>query len=155
MPSPASPAMVSPATTPMVSGRNSGTETSIAVTATNSPFWLIRSRKAGPLPGGTAEETRTTTAITTGIAASARSIACVLRRRNSCFSSEASSEPLDGRRLVPATWLFCTISRCTVGSCTGGPSLCDIEALPRQSHEAVLQAATLHREPADTHPVRH
>src|SRR5213595_2020549 len=34
----ASPAMVSPATTPMVRGRNRGTATSIAVTATNSPF---------------------------------------------------------------------------------------------------------------------
>src|SRR4051794_28556998 len=75
VPSPASPAMVSPAPTPMVTGRNSGRKSSNAVTATKSPFWLIRSRNAGPLPGGTAEETLGTTAITTGIAARARSIA--------------------------------------------------------------------------------
>ena len=83
----------------------------MAVTPTNRPFWAIRSRKAGPRPAGTAEETRTATAIRIGMAASAHSMAQVLRRRKRTPSSDASRPPVrDPRR--------------TGAACPASPPLC-------------------------------
>ena len=82
----------------------------MAVTPTNRPFWVIRSRNAGPRPGGTAEDSRTATAIRTGMAASAHSMAQVRRRRNSTPSSDASrprpwTAPPDGLGSGGAAWV--------------------------------------------------
>jgi hypothetical protein len=66
---------VSPATTPIVSGRKRGITTISAAAPTNSPFWLTWSRKAGPRPGRGDDDSRMATAIRIGMAASASSSA--------------------------------------------------------------------------------
>src|SRR6476620_9235491 len=179
VPCPASPAIVSPATTPTVRGRNSGTETTMAVTPTNRPFWAIRCRKAGPRPAGTAEETRTATAIRIGMAASAHNMAHVLRRRNSTPSSDASRPPVsDPRRtgtapappsppepapapapLRPSAAPLRPGAGATEGPAAGSPKdellLDNVEPLPRQCHKPVLKAGLFGREAADPDPRRH
>ena len=72
----ASPAIVSPATTPIVSGKKSGIARIIAVKPTKRPFWLTRSKKGGPSPGGIVEpESWTATPRKIGIQAMVASIA--------------------------------------------------------------------------------
>src|SRR5450756_2243545 len=131
----ASPAIVSPATTPMVRGRNNGMETTRAAIPTNNPFWVTRSRNGGPSPGaGGVDDNRTATAIRIGIAASASSIAHVRRRRKSNDSSEAiSAQPPEGRAGRTVT------------------SLGNVEPLTGQGYEAVLEAGVFHGEPAYPH----
>src|SRR5690625_3926220 len=106
--------------------------TTSPVIETNSPFCVTRSRNGGPWPGaGGSEAIRTTTAMSTGIAASARSMANVRRRPRTSASSEASSDqplPRAGRESV---------------------SLRNVEALPGEGDEAVLERFLLHPEAAE------
>src|SRR3954452_24962874 len=125
--------MVSPATTPTVSGRNNGTDTVRAVNATNSPFSLIAWRNGGPLDAF--GWSRTATPMRTGTRARAASTAQVRRRRNSRPISEPSSA--NGR---------------TVG---GAVSTCDIEPLPGECDEALLERLALHGETAHPDPGVH
>src|SRR5699024_4101287 len=137
MPSPASPAIASPETTEMVSGRNSGVVTTRAVTETNMPIWVTLSSSGGPWPGpGGEEEKNNTRASSTGIADSAPNIAQVRPRRSSTRSSEASSEPV-----VPRA----------------GPgwSLGNVEPLPGERHEQLLHARPAPLETAHPHPGGH
>src|SRR5699024_810007 len=135
MPSPASPAIVSPETTEMVSGRNSGVVTTRAVTETNMPFWVTLSSSGGPAPGpGGEAEKNTTRASSTGIAASAPSIAQVRPRRSSTRSSEARSA-----MVVPPA----------------ARSLGNVEPLPGQRHEQLFHARPAHLEAAHAHPGGH
>src|SRR5690606_35296760 len=113
--------MVSPATTPTVRGRKSGIVTTSPVIETNNPFCVTRSRNGGPWPGaGGSEAILTTTAMSTGMAASATSIAHVRRRRSTSPSSEAScDQPLP-----------------RVGTAV---SLNNVEPLPGERDEPVLE----------------
>src|SRR6478735_3132828 len=115
--------MVSPATTPTVNGRNSGTHTTSAVNATNRPFAVMSLRKAGPrlLP----PVIRTATAIRIGMAARAASIAQVRSRR--AVTRAGAMTP--GAASLPDT-----------ASPPAAASLLDIEALSGQLDEALLQA---------------
>ena len=62
----------------------------VAVNPTKSPFWLTRSRKGGPSPGGTVDpESFTAIARKIGIKEIVKSIAQVRRRRNRTVSSDA------------------------------------------------------------------
>src|SRR5680860_493881 len=132
--------MVSPATTPTVSGRNSGMETTNAVRPTNSPFWVTRSRNGGPRPGsGVSDESRTATAMSTGTAARESNIAQVRRRRNKTASSEANSAQ-------PTT----TLARGRFAAVTCF-SLDNVEPLPRQRDETVLEARPVHGEGPHPH----
>src|SRR5450759_2499303 len=135
----ASPAMVSPATTPTVIGRNNGTETTRAAIPTNSPFCVIRSRNGGPSPGaGLDDDSRTATATRIGIAASASKSAHVRRRRKSTESSEAiRAHPTEGRAGPVVT------------------SSGNVEPLTGQGHEALLETRVLHEEAGNTHATGH
>src|SRR3954454_5313951 len=126
--------MVSPATTPTVRGRKSGMHTVRPVKATKSPFSLMAARNAGPLlaPG----RSFTAIAIRMGTKASARSIAHVRRRRKSTDSSDPRSAR--GRTEGGAD---------SGTACTG--SARDIEALPGQGHEAVLEGLPADRDTTD------
>src|SRR5665213_3467721 len=130
--------MVSPATTPTVSGRNNGTQTTSAVNPTKSPFEVIWSRNCGPRPDRPAPVTRTATAIMMGTAASAASIAQVRQRRKSTESSDPSSDH--------------PVVRLGSGASV---SLFDIEALPGESDEPFLQRRGVHGETADAHALGH
>ena len=138
MPRLASPAMVSPATTPTVRGRKSGIETVSAVNETNSPFCVMSPMKAGPRPESPAEVTRTATAIRMGTSARAPSMAIVRRRRNSV----ASSDPRSANGRAP---------RVGVARADAFASPRDIEALPGQGDEALLEGLACDRDPAHAH----
>src|SRR4051812_28076543 len=108
----ASPAIESPEMVATANGRNSGSSTASAVSATNSPLPGIASRNGGPPPP--VPQIFTATAISTGTAARVASPAMLRRRVRINRSSEPSS----------------TNHRLTA----------DIEALTGQSDEHVLQA---------------
>ena len=123
----ASPAIVSPATTDIVSGKKSGIATIIAVKETKKPFWLTRSRKGGPSPGGIVElERSTAVASAIGINAIVASIAQVRRRRKRIEISENVREP---------------VTR----------FLSNLEALPRQLDEALFKCWRAKRKGLDSY----
>ena len=101
MPREASPATDSPATTATASGRNSGSTTVSAVSATKIPLAVIEKRNGGPSrPSFTGAVTLIAIAMTIGIAASTARIARLRRRRNTMPSSERRNRVLTtgGRR---------------------------------------------------------
>src|SRR4051794_15558712 len=149
VPMEASPAMASPAATETASGRNSGSVTTSAVNATNSPFPAIEPMNAGPSPPRgppSPPASRMATAIRIGTHASAASRAMFRRRPNTSRSSDRSSRNV-GRGTGRAGAATGRIPRSTI-------SLVDIEALPRQRHEDVLQVRPLDDELPDPHPSR-
>jgi len=95
VPSPASPAIVSPDTTDTVSGRKSGIASNMAANPVNSPFCVTRSTNGGPSPGASLSADKyTASPKRIGISAIAASIAQVLRRVNINTSSEARKSRL-------------------------------------------------------------
>src|SRR5918997_121773 len=128
----ASPATESPAMTPTASGRKIGISRVSAAKATNRPLPVIALTKSGPSPPLGAE---TFTAMASTIGTTARTaIPARLRRRPKMMpSSERRKRP--GRVRVVAG----------VGRATS-TSAADIEALPGQGHEDVLQARPLDSE---------
>src|SRR5215212_210207 len=134
----ASPATASPAATETASGRKSGNVTTRAVNATKRPLpaiWLMNggpSPSPSPRPPPLPSLRRIATAMSTGTHASATSRAWLRRRPNTSRSSERSNR-VDSRRGAQAT-----------GRAAGRViSLVDIEALPRQRHEHVLEIGAL------------
>src|SRR3954471_6608184 len=126
----ASPAMLSPATTATASGRNSPISMVSAASATNRPFSVIERKKSGASAPGLDSELLTDTEISTGTAASTRSPAWLRRRPGINRSSE--------RRKRGET--AATGRRTTYGVVAGvGASATDIEALPGQRDEHVLE----------------
>src|SRR3954462_6739431 len=157
----ASPATASPEATETASGRNSGSVTTSAVKATNSPFPVIWPMNAGPSPSPSPPRRgpplpalrRIATAISTGTQAGATSGAGLRRRPKTSRSSERSSRverPRGARatgRAVPP--------RAAPGASTCEASLVDIEALPRQRDEHVLEVGPLDRDLTHAHTREH
>src|SRR3954470_444506 len=124
----ASPAMLSPATTETASGRNSPISMVSAASATNRPFSVIERKKSGASWPGRDSELLTDTEIRTGTAASTTRPAWLRRRPSMSRSSERRK-----RGETAAT------GRRTAWRDGVGRSATDIEALPGQGEEHVLE----------------
>src|SRR6266536_5471022 len=140
----ASPAMVSEAIAATPSGRNSGSSMVSAASATNSPLLVIDAKKFGPSPpfppvvGG---QIFTETPMITGTAASTARPAQLRRRPKISHSSERRNRVL--------------IRRGGATAAGAASSATDIEALPGQSDERLLQVRREHPEPPYRHVVVH
>src|SRR4051812_25574355 len=127
----------------MASGRKIPISTLSAARGTKSPFEVMESRKSGP-PCPDPLESFTEMASTIGTAARTSSPIWLRRRPPISRISDRSSR-VDTRRL----W-----GRSPEASTAGSArSATDIEALPRQADERVLEAGRRHGDPA-TRPVR-
>src|SRR6266545_1136123 len=135
-------------TYPPTSGRNSGMTTVTAANATNTPLLVISLKNGGP-PPASPDDILIATPMRTGTAISTSSAIWLRRRRKIMPSSDRSSLVLTRRRgcAVGSTRTTAPDSTCT--------SATDIEALPGQRHEHVLQVRAVHREPAHRHPGQH
>src|SRR5690348_13936954 len=132
--------MASPEIAATASGRNSGSSIVSAASATNRPLLVMDAKKFGPSPplpppppppGG---ETFTAIAIRIGTAARTAMPAQFRRRPKISHSSERRNRGLIGRGLA-------------VASATGA-SATDIETLPGERHERLLQIGCDDGEPA-------
>src|SRR3954452_15556017 len=132
----ASPATESPAIAATASGRNSPSSRVRDARATKSPFSVMEAKKSGPSPPRPGGETLTATAMSTGTAARTSSPAWLRRRRKISRSSD--------RRNLPDSLLPTRDVRA---------SATDIEALPRQGHEHVLQGGGADAEPDHRDPL--
>src|SRR5215471_2628778 len=134
--------MESPEMAATASGRNSGSSTVSAASATNNPLAVIESKKLGPPPASGPEVSFTTTAISTGTEAST-AIPNQLRRRPKISTSSERKNRMPGIRG----------RRGAASGATGatGTSTADIEALPGQRDEHVLQVRPHAAEAADRH----
>src|SRR6478735_350060 len=133
----ASPAIESPEMAATASGRNSPSSMVRAARATNRPFSVIELKKSGPPSSCPGVETFTAIAISTGTPASTSSPAR-LRRRWKINRSSERKNLVDGRR------------RGAISASTA-----DIEALPGQRHEDVLQRLATDLETGHRHSLVH
>src|SRR3954454_16386508 len=136
----------------MASGRKSAISTPSAASGTKSPFEVIEERKSGPRPARGAEM-RTATAMRTGTAAST-SRPIWLRRRPPMRPSSDHSRRAESRLDSP------TRAGDDVGGAAGAGgvvtgSATDIETLPGQGHEEVLEARPADGELLDADPALH
>src|SRR5690242_14804251 len=151
----ASPAMASPASIDMASGRNTPISTPSAARGTNRPLLVIEDRKSGPSPAP-GVDIFTAIAITIGRAASTASPAW-LRRRPPMSRSSERSRRVESRRCAagrarPPVLTVPGVVRPVVASVVLVASAADIEALPRKRDEQVLQARPVEGEPAHPDP---
>src|SRR3954453_12385901 len=123
--------MVSPETTPTTSGRNSGRHTVSAVKTRKSPLPVIWPRNGGPSPPR-GVDAFTAMPIISGTIASTASSAWLRRRPRMSLTSEAYSRPKAPRYLGRSSPIALSAE--------------DIEALPGQRHEQVLEVGPRHRE---------
>src|SRR6476619_1224495 len=127
----------------MARGRKGPSSTPRAASGTNSPFEVMEDSKSGPRPSR-GDEIRTATAMRTGTAASTSS-PIWLRRRPAISLSSDRSRREDSRRdrgtPPPRGTPLGTSAR------TG--SAADIETLPGERDEQVLEAGTRHGELLD------
>src|SRR6476469_7889050 len=133
----ASPAIESPEMAPTANGRNKPSSIVRAARATNRPFSVIELKKSGPPSSCPGVETFTAMAISTGTPAST-SIPARLRRRWKISRSSERKNRVDGRRRGATS-----------------ASTADIEALPGQGHEDVLQRLATHLETGHRHSLVH
>src|SRR6478735_3150383 len=126
----------------MARGRKSPSSTPRAASGTNSPFEVMEDRKSGPRPSR-GDEIRTATAMRTGTAARTSS-PIWLRRRPAMRRSSDRRSRVDSRRLggAPARPVVAAASVRT-------GSVADIEALPGEGQEEVLETRAGHRELLD------
>src|SRR5674476_611236 len=152
----ASPATESPEMAATASGRNRPSSMPSAASATNSPLEVIESKKSGPRPC-LGFESLTVIAIMSGTSARIPIPAWVRRRPKTSRSSERRKRVETCRRGRAARDVGNTVARPLSGplSRPGGRSAADIEALPRQRNEQILQARTFDRKPGDRHIVLH
>src|SRR4029077_15905203 len=120
--------MLSPATTATASGRNRPISMVSAASATNSPFSVIERKKSGASAPGRDAELLIVTEISTGTAARTTSPAWLRRRPSISRSSDRRK-----RGETAAT------GRRTAVEAGAGRSATDIEALPGQGDEHVLE----------------
>src|SRR6476646_6250862 len=130
----ASPAIESPEMAATARGRKRPSSIVRAASATNSPLLVIELKKSGPPRSCRGVETRTATAISTGTPASTTRPARLRRRRKISRSSERKNRVEGRRRRTAAT-----------------VSAADIEALPGQGDEDLLQRGAAHPESRDGH----
>ena len=131
MPRFASPATASPEMALTARGRNSGSSRISAAKATNRPLPVIPTMKPGPPPWAP-DSTRMAMASTIGTTASTASPARLRRRPKMIRSSEPRKRPGSARDRAGAG-----------ASGVASTSAADIEALPGQGDEDVLQAGLL------------
>src|SRR5262249_42470358 len=139
----ASPAIESAAIADTAIGRNSGSSTVSATSAAKTPFWVTWLRKGGPCaPDG--GDTLTAMTIRTGTAAST-AMPTQLRRRPKMSSSSDRKNLVENRCGVrtSASW-----AGTWAGPARRRSSAADIEALPGELHEHLLQVSGEHPEPA-------
>jgi hypothetical protein len=130
----ASPAIASPDSMDIANGRNIPISTLNAASGTNRPFDVMDERKSGPSPSR-GVDILTAIAITTGTAASTTRPAW-LRRRPAMMRSSERSSLVESRRPPERGDMVLG-----AGPAPASPaSTADIEALPRQRHEQVLEA---------------
>src|SRR6478609_6424406 len=134
----ASPATESPEMAATASGRNSPSSRVSAARDTNSPFSVIELKKTGPPLSRQGEESFTATDTRTGTAASTARPARLRRRRKIRRSSDRRNR-VDGARPRRAT----------------PSSTADIEALPGERDEDVLERRGVDPEPGDGHALVH
>src|SRR5215218_2383244 len=136
----------------MARGRKRPISTPSAASGTNSPFAVIEERKSGPRPARGAE-IRTATAIRTGTAAST-SRPIWLRRRPPISPSSDHSRRAESRLDRPTDG-----GDDVAGAPAGGgvvtDSATDIETLPGQGDEEVLEAGAADGELLDADPALH
>src|SRR6478735_9176671 len=132
----ASPAIESPEIAATASGRNSAISSVSDASATKRPFSVIELKKSGPPLSRPGEESLTATEMSTGTAASTRSPARLRRLTKISPSSERRNRVDTRRGRQPLT-----------------SSLADVDALPRQRDEHVLEGRCVHPEPGDRHPL--
>src|SRR5689334_17566508 len=150
-----SPATESPAMVPTASGRNRPSSTPSAASATNRPLSVIEERKSGPRPGEGCDSF-TTMAMMTGTTARTPRPARLRRRPKISRSSEArnrSAHPRTGRPSGCAGARPDREAGRPGDGAAGATSAADIEALPRERDEQVLQAGSLHGETHHRHAV--
>src|SRR6185312_7285844 len=135
--------MESPAMTATASGRNSGSSTVRAASATNMQFPAMSRKKSGPPDCSLLTVTFTETAIRIGTIASTPSPATLRRRRKIKPSSEARKRPVGCPRRAAGTGAG------PAAAVTGAGSAVDIEALPGERDENVFQRGLL--EPQSQH----
>src|ERR1700712_467102 len=138
----ASPATESPAIAATARGRNSPSSRVRDASATNRPFSVMELKKSGPSPPRPGEDTLTAMDTSTGTPARTKSPARLRLRLKISPSSERRNlvETRDGRRS---------------GATSVMTSAADIEALPGERDEHVLQRRRLHAEPHDGYPLVH
>src|SRR5262245_49976599 len=150
----ASPAIASPEIAATANGRNSGSSTVNAASATNSPLDVMLVKKSGPPLPDDGALTFTAIAMVSGTAASTARPAQLRRRPKISRSSERKNLVLTGRgdHGRPIT---CPPDGCSPGLADAPPrtSTADIEALPGQRHEDLFQVRCHHREPPYRNPV--
>src|SRR5450631_269799 len=154
----ASPAMESPEMAATASGRNSASSRLRAASATNSPFDVMEAKKSGPAPG-LGFESLTVIAIISGTTAR-MPIPAWLRRRPKISPSSERRKRVEtcrsGRATVDVGVVLSRLSLSPLPRPVFGPwvrSAADIEALPRERHEQVLEAGTFNHEPRHRHLV--
>src|SRR6476661_797672 len=125
--------MASPDNIDIASGRNIPISTPSAASGTKRPLEVIDERKSGPCPGCGVDDF-TAMAMTTGTAARTSRPAW-LRRRPAMMRSSERSNRVDSRR--PFGRGCAMFGAAPVATCA---SAADIEALPRERDEQVLEA---------------
>src|SRR5215469_915019 len=155
----ASPAIASPVTTAMARGSSSRVSVRNSTTsARNTPFpdsWLRNWGPLPPLPGPPPEcsVSRSTTPKKTGTTASTPSSARLRGRKNTSRSSEKKNRNHGGTGLVGLVGRSSGTGG--TGRTAAGVVSVDIEALPGQLHELLLQAALWRLEPRDGNACPH
>src|SRR6478752_8665033 len=135
--------MESPAMTATARGRNSGSSTVRAASATNKPLPAMSRKKSGPPACSLLSVTLTETAIRIGTIANTPSPARLRRRRKIKPSSELRKRPVGWPRRAAGTGAW----PAPVG--TAAVSAVDIEALPGERDEHIFQRGLL--EPQTQH----
>src|SRR5450759_2424646 len=148
----ASPATESPEIVPTASGRKSPISRVSAANATKSPLDVIEAKKSGPRPGW-GVDTLTAIAMMTGTAAR-MPIPAWLRRRPKIRRSSERRKRVEMRRGARSTGALIASSP-EPRILSPVTSAADIEALPGEGHEQVLQAGALDRKTCHRHTVVH
>src|SRR5215831_18309803 len=155
VPRPASPATESPETTAIASGSTSAIMSVIAMNARNTPFpasWLTNDDPASPPPPPRGAASRSAMPSRTGSAARTASSARLRSRRKTSRSSERSKRSQAGT--APGTLTGAAAGPAGPGG-TAVTSAVDIEPLPGQPDEKVLQVGPRGVQPGDADTRQH
>src|SRR5450631_3227166 len=140
--------MESPEMAATASGRKRASSMLSAANATNSPLEVIDAKKSGPRPG-LGDDSLTVIAIITGTTARMPIPAWLRRRPKMSLSSERRNRVemcRTGRAAGSAGSTVVGLVLCP-WSKPPGRSATDIETLPRERDEEILEAGTFDREP--------
>src|SRR6478672_2447733 len=156
VPSPASPATESPETTATASGSTSAIMRVIAMNARNTPLpasWLMKDDPASPPPPPRGAASRSAIPSRTGRAARAASRARLRSRRKTRRSSERNRRSHPGT--APGVLTSWPAGRAPPAAGTAVASAVDIEPLPGQPDEQVLQVGPRGVQPGNSDAGQH